>query len=409
MSTAQTDGLTSSNNFFDAVNGFNTAGGRCYVGWLQRGAVIPDETPGVWSDPANTQKVGLIVGASTTFQISVPYKVGTSSWFNMNVGGDFFSIDILAIEDPGLPLNMSLTPTTFGGPGCGYSFCRTAQWTPIPGQEDRTWQAHFVATSQCCANGECLSPSSSNIVSVFIVVSGPVSVWSQDTLNQVKDWALTVGESQSVSLQCTTFQGVPAINIVNISRNGAAAPDSQGLNLALFQSTAAAVTCAAGSLSDPLRCTATAVATVTADPGDEGSVKQWCFSCGDAAGIRGAAQPQCLTVTTNLCEYQVARAARAAPACAADGARRGVPRAQVQAGDTLRAVSRRQVPRAHPPSAAAAAAARPPALPPPPLEPRARVPGWAGSAATAAALFRSALLVRALGSLCSGRGGGTDK
>lgn len=235
----------------------------------------------------------------------------------MNINGDFFSgTDILAIEDPGLPLNMTVSPLSFNT-GCSYSFCRTVQWTPIPGQENQTWQAHFVATSQCCANGECLPPTSSNIISVFLPVSRPVSVWSKSTVIQAKAWTLTVGESRAINLQCSTFQGVPVISIVSMSLNGAATSSSMGLNVALFQSTASAVTCPAGSPANPLKCTTTAVAMVTASAGDEGSTKQWCFSCGDAAGVESADQLQCITVSTNLCQYQV------------------------QHGDTLRAVSRR--------------------------------------------------------------------
>jgi hypothetical protein len=44
------------------------------------------------------------------------------------------------------------------------------------------------------------------------------------------------------------FQGVPVISIVSMSLNGAATSSSMGLNVALFQSTASAVTCPADDL-----------------------------------------------------------------------------------------------------------------------------------------------------------------
>jgi len=318
-STATLNGLSASNNFIDTISTAEAANGKCFVGWFQRSETdIPDLNLGVWTDSTNAARVGLIVGSELTFQLTVPLKTtAAGTWFDMSPSGNFFDIDILAIEDPGLPLNMSLSRSVFGTSGsCNYAMCRTGRWTPIRGQEDRTWQAHFVASSQCCANGECLDPSFSSIVSVFLPVSGPISRWSADTRSLPKSVALTVGESRSLELQCNANHGVPVIAIANMSRNGAPSADGAGLDHALFESTAAAVQCSPGSPANPLRCTATATVLVTAVPGDEGSVREWCFTCGDARGVR-VAEETCVRVATRLCEYRV------------------------QPGDTLRSVSRR--------------------------------------------------------------------
>ena len=320
--TATLNGLSASNNFIDTISHAEATNGNCFVGWFQRsGANIPDLNVGVWSDAVNAARVGLIVGSELTFQLTVPLRTAAGTWFDMSPSGDFFDMDILAIEDPGLPLNMSLSRTVFGtGGSCNYAMCRTGRWTPIRGQEDRTWQAHFVASSQCCANGACLNPTFSSIVSVFLPVTGPVSRWSADTLRLPTTVALTVGESRSLELECTANHGVPVIAMANMSRNGAASRDGAGLDRALFDSTAAAVQCSHGSPANPLRCTAKATVLLTAVPGDEGSVREWCFTCGDAGGVRPA-EETCVRVATRLCEYRV------------------------QPGDTLRSISRRR----HPP------------------------------------------------------------
>ena len=324
ISDAESAGLNSSSNFINAVNAFT---GQCNVGWFQRNSAIEQ------------QNVGLIIGSNISFQLCVPLKVGTSTWFDMDVGGDFFNVQILAIEDPGMPLNMTLSPDPGAAGACGFSCARTGQFTPIPGQQGQTLQAHFVAMSQCCAGAECLAPSFSNIVSMFLPVTGPVSEWQNpDTVDLPRSQALTVGQTWSASLQCITFQGVPAITIASASFNGAQPPDDMGLDTARFAASAAAVTCTAGSLDNPLRCVATAEVSVTARPGDEGSVKEWCFACGDASGVSSGGA-ECFNVTTNLCEYMV------------------------QPGDTLRAISRRSplslpLPTAHCRDLCRAAAAR---------------------------------------------------
>ena len=338
ISDAKSAGLSSSNDFTNAIN---PSAQYCNVGWYQRNGnlVPPNLAQQTWTNPSDTQYVGLIIGSNISFRLSVPLKVGTSTWFDMDVGGDFFNVQILAIEDPGMPLNMTLSPDPGAAGACGFSCARTGQFTPIPGQQGQTLQAHFVAMSQCCAGAECLAPSFSNIVSMFLPVTGPVSEWQNpDTVDLPRSQALTVGQTWSASLQCITFQGVPAITIASASFNGAQPPDDMGLDTAGFAASAAAVTCTAGSLDNPLRCVATAEVSVTARPGDEGSVKEWCFACGDASGVSSGGA-ECFNVTTNLCEYMV------------------------QPGDTLRAISRRSplslpLPTAHCRDLCRAAAAR---------------------------------------------------
>eukprot|EP00292_Cryptomonas_paramecium_P006866 CAMPEP_0113682826 /NCGR_PEP_ID=MMETSP0038_2-20120614/12904_1 /TAXON_ID=2898 /ORGANISM="Cryptomonas paramecium" /LENGTH=463 /DNA_ID=CAMNT_0000601989 /DNA_START=413 /DNA_END=1805 /DNA_ORIENTATION=- /assembly_acc=CAM_ASM_000170 len=324
LTSAEANGVATiaNNNFQATVNAIDAS--SCYFGWFQRDSAanaLPDVNVGAWTDSTKTSNVGNIVGSQLQFQLGIPFQAtvngATSTWFTTTFGGDFtMDIDIVAVEDPGLPLNMTLSRTFAGGSTCAQSYCRNVAFTPVPSQQGATWQAHFIGRSQCCANGECRSPVFSNLLSVFLTVNPPVSRWSADTLALASDPNVTVGEAYLHMLQCITYSGVPTVRLASASLNGAPTASAMGLDLARLARTAANVTCDYGNVTNPLKCTASAEFAVTPVAGDEGSVREWCVECSDASGV-GPAQTKCVRLTTNLCEYQV------------------------QAGDTLRSIARR--------------------------------------------------------------------
>ena len=202
---------------------------------------------------------------------------------------------ITPVEDPGLPIGAHLTDDT----PCGeYVICRNLTWTPRKGQEDKVHNAHVVGHSESTL-AKALNPCDKvyTAETLFsIKVLKPVSSWIEPALDigeysddpqDMNAWTgnAWVGTEFKVTLRCKSNY-MPRIDM---------SPTGGPAHFAC-ESTE--------DLMDGNRI-ATYVFRFTPVRGDEGSLKDWEFHCGDDQDVNARLRRK-VRVKTKLCSYSVA-------------------------------------------------------------------------------------------------------
>jgi len=194
--------------------------------------------------------------------------------------GEVLTLKLL--DDPGMPIGMTVSP--FQGPCEGGMYqCWSVGWTPHAGQEGRVHEVAFVAVGpeMDATPGACLGKMSMQY-RVRIPVAVPVSEWVVPGGEEEGDGV--VGTRFVRELRCKSNYR-PMIKLAGTGEmRGASLDLVEVKDLGMGWSEAAyhfAYT--------PMR-------------GDEGSLKEWMFSCGDDQGVDHSLATT-VRVRTRLCSY----------------------------------------------------------------------------------------------------------
>uniref|UniRef100_A0A7S0TKP5 Uncharacterized protein n=1 Tax=Hemiselmis andersenii TaxID=464988 RepID=A0A7S0TKP5_HEMAN len=197
----------------------NAPGGSIIVTYLQ-----VSETP--VSDPSAPFPLGVRVGETYTFSINIVCPDSTGV------------IEILAIEDPGVPLGLEASPTSRSCAGAGVSACRTVTFTPRKGLAGTMHEARFVARNTP-AGGIC-DPVESEVLVVRLPVAKPfISFTLPQTEARFKE--VPIGAVYEDDLVCDGDNYDGEVRFLNMSFNGVTRPGSPPPTLLTPPSTTASL------------------------------------------------------------------------------------------------------------------------------------------------------------------------
>lgn len=217
-------------------------------------------------------------------------------------------VDIEGRVDGGIPIGMEFGAKQMEGTTVT---TREVMWTPHKGQQGYQHVAHFVGWN-CAPPGDTVPcPVSMVYLDIVFDVETPQTSWfypdNEDSGGSIPPEILTqhvvVGQRTEIELACRAIDSssTPQISLLNASTDGELA-SALPMGVGPMGNAGWGLVREDVEGEDDRRLLLRF--NFTPAVGDEGGVKSWCFTCGDAQDL-GALNARCITLSTQLCRVAV--------------------------------------------------------------------------------------------------------